>query len=37
MAEIILVFPLCTGPEKSSGLQLVEWAVDICMLQQICL
>lgn len=34
-AEIILLCPLSSGPEKSSGLQLVEWAVDICMLQQI--
>lgn len=31
------MFPLSTGPEKSSGLQLVEWAVDICMLPQILL
>lgn len=32
-----VTFPLSTRPEKSSGLQLVEWEADTCMLQQILL
>lgn len=32
-----VTFPLSTRPEKSSGLQLVEWEADTCMLQQISL
>lgn len=32
-----VTFPLSTRPEKSSGLQLVEWEADTRMLQQISL
>lgn len=32
-----VTFPLSIRPEKSSGLQLVEWEADTCMLQQISL
>lgn len=32
-----VTFRLSTRPEKSSGLQLVEWEADTCMLQQISL
>lgn len=32
-----VTFPLSTRPEKSSGLQLVEWEADTCMSQQILL
>lgn len=32
-----VTFPLSARPEKSSGLQLVEWEADTCMLQQILL
>lgn len=33
----IMLHFLSTRPEKSSGLQLVEWEADTCMLQQISL